>query len=99
MGHTRSPPGKFRPGARRALFLMACDTFTGVMLPVEPGRILALRPGRGQPRIALDQSSVRVDKTGGKVLDSPCFIGFGTLRGLGSTAGILRRFHAAFPLS
>jgi len=49
--------------------------------------------------MALGQSSILVDKTGGKVLDSSCFIGFGTLRGLGSTAGILRRFHGAFPLS
>ena len=98
LGHTRSPPGKSRPGARRTLVWMVCDTFTGVMLPLEPSRILALRLGRGQPRAALSQSSVRVPKTGSKALASPCFIGFGAMWGRGRTAEILRRIHGAFPL-
>jgi hypothetical protein len=58
---------------------MACDTFTGVMLPLNPNPILALRLGRAQPRAALRETSVRAGKPAGKVFNSPCFIGLGAI--------------------
>ena len=98
LGHTRSPPGKSRPGARRTLVLDGLRHVHGVMLPLEPSRHTSLAIGRGQPRAALRRSSVRVAETGGKALASPYFIGFGAMSGRGRTAEILRRFHGAFPL-
>ena len=99
MGHTRSPPGKSRPGARRALLLMACDTFTGVMLPLEPSADTSLATrGADSPAQPSADRPFGSRKTGGKVLASPCFIGFGAMSGRRRTAEILRRFHGAFPL-
>ena len=60
MGHTRSPPGKSRPGARRTLFLDGLRHVHGgdASVGTEPDTSLA-DSGRGQPRAAFDQSSVQ----------------------------------------
>src|SRR5207244_6042857 len=60
------------------------------------GIILALGLGRGQPRARLRRSSVRLRKTGSKVLALPYFIGLGAKSGCRRTAEILRRFHGVF---